>query len=244
MCTLGAVKINNSWHLIKTRDPVSWMRWDDEIRLFNSPHDKYRKWIIQNPDPHEDGYYGGMNEKGVAFTATYVPVAENQISYIRRPYVRLILDASNAKDAVKIIRSFSPRIGGNMFVADGNECYEIEGAPDEYYVHKINKPQAKTNHFTHLPYKNLQWNTAPEYREWTVNRYHRASELIQTTNSIEDLMTILRDRKHADCNTAICSIPQERKCYTYSAFIFDTKGKKVHYCQGNPLENEFKEYGF
>ena len=47
MCTLGAAKINNSWHLIKTRDPVSWMRWDDGIKLFNSPSDTCRKWIIK-----------------------------------------------------------------------------------------------------------------------------------------------------------------------------------------------------
>ncbi len=34
---------------MKTRDPVSWMRYEDEIALFDSPADKYRKLIIQNP---------------------------------------------------------------------------------------------------------------------------------------------------------------------------------------------------
>lgn len=244
MCTLGAAKINNSWHLIKTRDPVSWMRFDDEIKLFNSPCDKYRKWIVQNPNPHEDGYYGGMNEKGVAFTATYVPVAENQISYIRRPYVRLILDAETAKDAVKITKSFVPRIGGNMFVADENECYEIEGVPDKYGVHKVNKPQAKTNHFIHLPYKNVQWDSVPGYKNWTLDRYDRANDLIKSAENVDDLKKILRDRKNANRKNAICTTSKEEKCCTYSAFIFDTKGKKVYYCKGNPLENEFREYGF
>jgi hypothetical protein len=97
MCTTAAKKIDNSWWLIKTRDPVSWMSWDDEIKLFNTPADKFKKLIIQNPNPHEDGYYGGINDQGVAFVSTFVRVAENQISYIRRPYVRLILDATTAK---------------------------------------------------------------------------------------------------------------------------------------------------
>ena len=70
MCTTAAKKIDSSWFLIKTRDPVSWMRWDDEIKLFDSKTDRFKKYIIQNPNPLEDGYYGGINEKGVAFIFT------------------------------------------------------------------------------------------------------------------------------------------------------------------------------
>jgi len=244
MCTLAVKQINQSWHLLKTRDPVPWMRWDDEIIFFNDNVDKYKKLIIQNPDPNQDGYYGGMNEKGVAFTSTFVRVAENQISYIRRPYVRLILDAATAKEAVKIIRSFSPRIGGNMFVADINECYGIEGVPEKYFVQKVKIFDVKTNHFIHLPHQNLGFKTNKRLKKWTHDRQIRAVVLIAKAQNLEDLKNILRDRKNAETKTAICTISDEEKCCTYSAFIFDTKGKKVHYCQGNPLENKFKEYGF
>lgn len=89
---------------------------------------------MQNPDPNQDGYYGGLNAHGVALVATYVGVAENQVSYIRKPYVRLILEAESAREAVRIIRSFRPRIGGNIFVADQHECFGIEVAPTRYYV--------------------------------------------------------------------------------------------------------------
>lgn len=164
MCTTAAKQINRSWHLLKTRDPVEWMKWEDEIKLFNSKTDKYKKLIIQNPDPNQDGYYGGINEKGVAFTSTFVHVAENQISYIRKPYVRLILDAGTAIEAVKIIKSFSPRIGGNMFVADENECYGIEGVPDQYFVQKVKTFEVKTNHFMHLPHQNLGFKTNPKFK--------------------------------------------------------------------------------
>lgn len=244
MCTLAVKRLNNSWFLAKTRDPVYFMRFEDEIKMFATKADAYKKWIVQNPVPVEDGYYGGINEKGVAFIATYVPVAENQVSYIRRPYVRLILDAKNTKEAVKIIKSFSPRIGGNMFVADEKECFEIEGAPATYTVNKVDGPIAKTNHFIQLPYQNIQMKINPGYKNWTVDRYIRANELIKTTSSIEDIKAILRDRKNADRKNAICTTSKEERCYTYSAFIFDTKNKKAYYCQGNPMENEFKEYGF
>ncbi len=220
------------------------MRWDDEIKLFNTKADKYEKLIIQNPDLNQDGYYGGINEKGVAFVSTYVGIAENQISYIRRPYVRLILDAESAKEAVEIIKSFNPRIGGNMFVADKNECYGIEGVPEKYYVEKISKPAVKTNHFLHLPHRNLGFDKNPNFEKWSKDHQARAEELIITASTLEDLKNILRDRKNAKEKTAICTTKKENDCCTYSAFIFDTKNIKAYYCQGNPLENDFKEYKF
>jgi len=244
MCTMAAKQLDGDWFLIKTRDPVSWMRWDDEIKLFDSPSDVHKKLIVQNPDPNQDGYYGGINDGGVAFVSTYVPVAENQISYIRRPYVRLILDASTAKEAVGIIKNFNPRIGGNMFVADKTECYGIEGAPNEYFIEQITKPEVKTNHYIHLPYENLGFKDDPHFREWSHTHYERAEELISSAQTVTDLQNILKDRKNAEKNMAICTTAKEERCYTYSAFIFDTKNAKAYYCQGNPSEKPFKEFGF
>ncbi|MCK9212629.1 MAG: C45 family peptidase [Ignavibacteriaceae bacterium] len=243
MCTLAAKKINGSWFLIKTRDPVPWMRIDDEIKLFDSKQDIYKKLLIQNPNSKEDGYYGGINEKGVAFTATFVPVADNQVSYIRRPYVRLILDASSAKEAIKIIESFNPKIGGNFFVADKDECYEIEGAPNEYFITKVEKPRAKTNHFLHLQYQNLQMGI-PWYKKWTTNRLERAQKLIDKAENLEDLENILKDRKNSELTTAICMVKGESDYNppTASAFVFDTGNIRTYYCQGNPLDTPFKKF--
>lgn len=244
MCTTAAKRMDDSWFLIKTRDPVPWMRWDDEIKLFDAETDKFKKWIIQNPNPHEDGYYGGINEKGVAFISTYVHTAENQISYIRRPYVRLILDAASAKGAVEIIEKFNPRIGGNMFVADKNECFGIESIPEKYFIESIKKPAVKTNHYVHLPNKNLSFNENNNLDQWSHDHFDRATELIATAFNLEDLKQILRDRKNAKKKTAICTTKDEDECFTHSAFVFDTKNRKAFYCQGNPLEKEFEEYGF
>ncbi len=245
MCTIATRQLDSSWFLIKTRDPVPWMRLDDEIKLFDSPADKFKKLIIQNPDPKEDGYYGGINEKGVAFVATFLPVAENQVSYIRRPYVRLILDAATAKDAVEIIKSFNPKIGGNFFVADKDEAYEIESAPEKVFVKKVSQPTAKTNHFLHLPYVNLQMKN-PWFANWTKNRFKRAQILLDKATTIEDLENILKDRENSDTASAICMIADESPDNppTYSAFVFDTGNKVAYYCQGNPLEKPFKKYDF
>jgi predicted choloylglycine hydrolase len=244
MCTTASKKIGNAWYLIKTRDPVPWMRWDDEIKLFNSKVDKFKKLIIQNPDSKEDGYYGGINECGVAYVSTFVRVAEDQVSYIRRPYVRLILDAATAKEAVKIIRAFNPRIGGNMFVADKDESFGIEGVPSKYYVEKIADWAVKTNHFLKLKYNNLSFNTVKGFKEWSMAHQKRAEELVPKAKSLEDLKNILRDRKNADKKRAICTTKDEEKCFTHSAFIFDPQKIKAYYSQGNPLKTPFKEYGF
>lgn len=244
MCTTAATRLDRSWFLIKTRDPVSWMRWDDEIKLFDGQEDRYAKLIIQNPDPRQDGYYGGINEKGVAYVATYVHVDPNQVSYIRRPYVRLILDAASAREALSLIRSFRPRIGGNMFVADAAECYGIEGVPERYYVKTIILPAVKTNHFLRLKNRNLGFDTEPGFEQWSLDHQTRAEELIASAKTVGDLKNILRDRKNAEKKTAICTTREEDPCFTHSAFIFDTKAKKAWYCQGNPAEQDFREYGF
>jgi predicted choloylglycine hydrolase len=244
MCTTAAVNIANQWVLLKTRDPVSWMRWDDEIALFHSPADSVAKWIVQNPDPNQDGYYGGINAHGVALVATYVGVAENQISYIRKPYVRLILEANSASQAVQMIRSFRPRIGGNMFVADAKSCYGIEASPNRYFVERIKTSAVKTNHFIHLPLRNRSFDREVGYEAWSHRHYERATELLATCRSVEDCQALLQDRKYAEQNQAICTTSAEEACYTHSAMVFQTDRKLAHYAQGCPVEVPFKQFGF
>lgn len=244
MCTQAAKRVNDSWYLMKTRDPVSWMRYEDEIVLFDKPQDKFKKLIIQNPVPYEDGYYGGINEAGVAFVSTFVRTSEDQISYIRKPYMRLILDAGTAKEAVGIIQNFNPKIGGNMFVADPTECYGVEGTAKEYFVEKIEEMAVKTNHFNRLPDRNLNFDKDPEFEAWSKTHEKRARELVEGVKTLEDAEKLLSDRESCELGRAICSTQEDVKVYTYSAFVFDTKNKLVRYAQGCPSEVGFKEYSF
>ncbi len=244
MCTQAAKRANNSWYLMKTRDPVSWMRYEDEIALFDSPTDKFRKLIIQNPVPYEDGYYGGINENGVAFISTFVRTSDDQISYIRKPYIRLILDAKDALEAVEIIKSFNPKIGGNMYVADPDKCFGIEATAKEYFVEEISESSVKANHFSHLPDRNLNFDKDPEFEKWSKTHEQRAAELVSNVKNLQDCEALLSDRGNCDEKRAICTMPDEAKVFTYSAFIFDTKNKIVRYAQGCPSEVGFKEYSF
>lgn len=244
MCTTAVKKIGDTWYLMKTRDPVSWMRYEDEIALFDSPADKFRKLIIQNPVPYEDGYYGGMNEAGVAFISTFVRTSEDQISYIRKPYIRLILEAKSAREAVEIIKSFNPKIGGNMFVADPEQCFGIEATAKEYFVEEIKDSGVKTNHFLTLPDKNLNFEKDPSFKPWSEAHQKRAEELVRNVKNIDDCEKLLSDRENCELGQAICSTPAEAKVYTYSAMVFDTNNKLVRYAQGCPSEVGFKEYSF
>lgn len=220
------------------------MRWDDEIKLFATSADSCKKLIVQNPDPHSDGFYGGINEHGVAIVATYVHVAENQISYLRKPYIRLILEAKTARRAVNIIRRFSPRIGGNFFVADPRQCFGIEAVPEQYFVEKIIESGIKTNHFIHLPNHNLGFDREPGFQKWSEQHHSRAQELVGTAKSVEDMQNLLMDRKYATENRAICTTDKEESCFTHSAFVFDTRAKAAYYSQGSPLTTPFKRFDF
>lgn len=229
---------------MKSRDPVEWMRYGDEIALFDTPADKYRKLIIQNPVPYEDGYYGGINEAGVAFISTFVRTSENQISYIRKPYIRLILEAKTAEEAVRIIKSFNPKIGGNMFVADPDKCFGIEATAKEYLVEEVMEEEVKANHFIKLSEINLDFAKEPGFKEWSEAHLQRARELVKEIKSLDDCEKLLADRENCEVSRAICTTPSEAKVYTYSAFVFDTKNKLVRYAQGCPSEVGFKEYSF
>lgn len=244
MCTQAVKRVNDTWYLMKTRDPVSWMRYEDEIKLFDSPIDRNHKLIIQNPVPYEDGYYGGINEKGVAFISTFVRTSEDQISYIRKPYIRLILDAKDAKEAVEIIKVFNPKIGGNMFVADPDKCYGIEATAKDYYVEEIVKEAVKTNHFCGLADRNINFDNDPELEVWSKTHEERAKELVGNVSSLEDCERLLSDRENSDKKRAICTTPDEAKVYTYSAFVLDTANRVVRYAQGCPSIVGFKKYSF
>lgn len=244
MCTTAVKKLANGWFLLKTRDPVSWMRWDDEIKLFNGKQDKFRKLIIQNPEANQDGYYGGINEQGVAIVATFVKVAEDQISYIRKPYIRLILNAATAAEAVAIIEKFNPRIGGNIFVADREHCFGIEAVPSEYFIEEVEQMAVKTNHFHHIGQLDEDYRKSGFWKRWTETHYKRAHELLKQANSLADFEALLKDRQNADKKMAICTTAVEEECFTHSAFIFDCHQAKAYYAQGNPATTPFKEYGF
>ncbi|MEI6155024.1 MAG: carcinine hydrolase/isopenicillin-N N-acyltransferase family protein [Deltaproteobacteria bacterium] len=244
MCTTTAKKINGNWILGKARDPVLWMRYEDECRLFATPQDTYKKLIIQNPIPHEDGYYGGINECGVAFVSTFVRTSHDQVSYIRKPYVRLILDAASARQAVEIIKSFNPKIGGNMLVADPGECFGIEATAKEYYVEEVKEECVKTNHFLHLSDRNLNFDVDITFEPWTKAHLARAEELLPGVNSIEDMCELFKDRVNSNKKCAISTTPSEAKCYTHSAFVFDCQSKMIYYAQGCPSEVDWKRYDF
>lgn len=244
MCTQAVKRIKDTWYLMKTRDPVSWMRYEDEIKLFDSPTDRYKKLIIQNPVPYEDGYYGGINAQGVAFISTFVRTSEDQVSYIRKPYIRLILEAATAREAVEIIKRFNPKIGGNMFVADPDECYGIEATATEYFVEQVRDEAVKANHFCHLSARNINFNNDPEFEVWSKTHEERAKELVAEIKNIEDCEGLLSDRANSKKRRAICTTPDEAKVYTYSAFVFDTANKVVRYAQGCPSIVGFKEYSF
>ncbi len=235
MCTTFAKNINGSWYLGKTRDPVEWMRWDDEMKLFDTPADRFCKWIVQNPNPREDGFYGGINEKGVAFTSTFVHVSE---------LAQLKKDAETAEEAVEIIGSFKPEIGGNMFVADANQCFGIESIPGKIFVEELHKEAVKTNHYLHFNERNIEYDNDPSFETWTKTRYERAQELLKKAQTEEDLIQILRDRNNAENGISICRTEKELECFTHSAFVFNCAEAKALYCQGDLLENEFGVYRF
>ena len=244
MCTTIAKRINRGWVLGKTRDPVSWMRYEDECKLFDSPSDKFQKLIIQNPIPYEDGYYGGINERGVSFVATFVRTSEDQVSYIRKPYVRLILDAATAREAIAIIKGFNPKIGGNFFVADRDECFGIEATVKEYYVEEIKEMGVKTNHFLHLRDRNINFDNNPSFEPWSKAHQKRAEELLKGAETVEAMIEILKDRKNCENKCAIATTPDEAKVYTYSAFVFETDKGRAHYVQGCPSEVEWEIIDF
>jgi len=128
ICTTGGKKINGWFYLFKTRDPVLGWIFEDSVKKFED--NDIRKLIICN----DDGMYGGVNDKGVGYIGTYVKIKEGQAAYFDDEYMRKVLDRKTAKEAVEIIKEFRPMMGGNLTIADENECFVLEVGPDKIEV--------------------------------------------------------------------------------------------------------------
>lgn len=123
-----------------------------------------------------------------------------------------------------------------MFIADRDQCFSLECGPDQAYIEEVMDRKVLTNHFHKLPYQPMNYSD-PFIRNWTCTRYERANVLLEKIEEWEDLKSVLSDHKDSPelsiCNHGI--IP------TASAFIIDTKKRKLHYCKGNPCRNPFNE---
>ena len=231
MCTVAAINMKG-FFIIKTRDPIRGKAFDDGVELFL---DTPKKFIIRN----QDGMYGGINENGVGVAAANVIVKESQIAFYNNGYVRELLESKTAQESLQILRNFDPPIGGNVIIADEHECFAIECGPEDMDVKNVTIKLVLTNHFHYLPYEPLNFKD-PFIKKWSNMRYQRACDLLQYAERFEDLISILSDHQSfpefSICNHGIIQ--------TSSAFIIDTKGKKIHYCHGHPCNNPFIAYSF
>lgn len=231
MCTTGAINLNG-FFLFKTRDPVFGWIFEDMVKEFKD--NNMKKLIVCN----DDGMYGGVNDRGVGYVGTYVKIKDEQAAYFDDEYMRKVLDGETVREAVEIVKKSMPLMGGNLAIADENECFVLEVGPDKIEIEKIKDKSVRTNHFLKLPYQSVQYND-PIFNKWTHSRFDRATELLKNVKKWEDLKRLLSDHKNG--NFSICN---HSKSQTSSGFIIDTKGKKLFHSRGNPCEIEFKEYTF
>jgi len=231
MCTTGAIKIGG-FFLFKTRDPVPGWIFEDEVKEFSDGG--IRKLIVCNGD----GMYGGINSRGVGYVGTYVKVKDGQSAYFDHDYMKKVLGGKTAKEAVDIVKEFRPFMGGNLTIADENECFVLEVGPDGVEVVEVKDSSVRTNHFFELSYQSLKYDDQT-FNKWTHSRFDRAKELLKNVKKWEDLKKLLSD--HENGELSICN---HNRYKTSSAFIIDTKNKRILHSRGNPCEIEFKKYKF
>lgn len=143
---------------------------------------------------------------------------------------RAVLECKNLDEAERLIKNTKRASGFNHVLVQGKEVRNIEIAGDFLSVQKlVGRPYVHTNHY--LSPELIKFET--RRTENSLERYSKASQLIESANSVSGIEKLLSD----DSNK---NFPILRNDATLGSIIFCPEKDKAFISYGT--ESEYKEY--
>ena len=153
-------------------------------------------------------WYQGVNEKGlVAFnTATLCGKYEEGMT-INILIRRVLEECDTVDEALWFIESNKVSACSNLFLGDRdrNVIAELKnGFP--VHVKTVEKPDARANHYVYHDNPPLTEKEITLHRQYTLTRYERAKEMLNTVDevSVDDLIRFARDHDHGPGSFSVC----------------------------------------
>lgn len=216
MCSIGWLKLTDSWILFKNRD-----------RVKGEPK---RNVLIEDEDIMgfgDEGYPGiwlGMNRHGIGISTAYGPRMEVPKGMKPENFQvseRVLRETKSVEDAAKMYLEEMKNTGRsfNVVICDAEHSVALEIIQGKSSSETGRKMIARTNYFVLLN----QENPGDEREKRSRARYAKLMELLPSVDSSEDLMQVLKFHSENDLE----SICRHDSIETVASAIYEVRGKKV-----------------
>ena len=240
-CTIAAIRSGNRYLLASNSDNP----WDTRTKVrFKQGKDwRFVGTELVCPDeslPWSNMVTRGINERGIAFTFSYVDCSPElyQGGVTFKDFGDLVLGSFQSLQEIERYLQDEPvQIHGNFLFADaqGNLLVSEIHPRKKYVAWNPSSVVIRTNHFIHLPFANEQEMT----ETCSVLRYQSGEYVLnqnQQTDPFAFLKTLLRNhhlREHgAHWGASTCNHGEH--VGTVSSEILDPLNKEIWYCYGPP----------
>jgi len=218
MCSIGWLKLDNSWILFKNRD-----------RKASEPKENI---LIQDDDlvgfgdKKFPGLWVGINKYGIGIATAYGPIIDVPIGLKPENFEaneKILRKCKTVEEAKKIYLALAKNLGRsfNVIISDSRHAIALEIIPNDVSEEKFDMVVAKTNCFTELK----RYNVNKEKTKKSEMRLRKLMELLQGVNSGKDMIPILKFHSKTNCYENIC---RHASAETVASVIFDIKDNKTY----------------
>lgn len=218
MCSIGWVKLEDSWLLFKNRD-----------RRADEPKQNYffqDEEVFGFGDKRFEGFWFGANYKGLGIAAAYGPVnneLKDPMSECFWLVEKTLRKHSKAEEAVKFFVEEGKHLkkSFNLIIADREKAVELELFNGNYSIEIHEDKVFKTNHFTMMDKLNLDGNQ--KRVEISKARLKRFVKLAKCIKCVEDVKTVLSYHSENELE----SMCRHSKTQTIASAIFKFKDSGI-----------------
>jgi len=234
MCSIGWLKLKDSWILFKNRDRSAGESKENILIKDNT--------LIGFGDKKFPGLWIGMNKYGVGVTSAYGPIKD--VPEVLNPEnfnasEEVLRKCWTAEEGVVLYLELAKNIGRsfNVLIADSSRAITLELILKDSSRVDFNKIAAKTNYFTELK----KYNNDKEKTDRSAARLGKLTQLLPEVKNADDLIKVLGFHSESNEYENIC---RHDKSETVASAIFEVKDKqvKVFYSLNEfPHNKNFKE---
>lgn len=234
MCSIGWLKLENSWILFKNRDRVV---GEPKENTFIQDND-----LVGFGDKKFLGIWIGINKHGVGVTTAYGPVKDVPIGLESENFEtneQVLRKCKSVEEATKMYLELAKKLGRsfNVIIVDSKHAVALEIIPNDSSEESFENIAVKTNYFTKL----RKYNVDKQRTERSDARLRKIMELLPRVKEGKDLIPILKFHSKTNDYQNVC---RHDYAETVASAIFEVKENKIRiYSLLNqfPHEKSFEE---
>ncbi len=217
MCSIGWLKLEDSWILFKNRDRAV---GEAKENVFIQDDD-----LVGFGDKKFPGLWIGINKYGVGITTAYGPIKDVPFGLTPENFEaneEVLRKCKTVKEATGMYLELAKELGRsfNIIIADSKHAVALETIPNDSSKEDFDKIVAKTNYFTKLK----KYNIDKERIKRSDARFKKLMEFLPRVKDGKDLIPILKFHSKTNDYENIC---RHDYTETVASAIFEVRGGKI-----------------